>query len=220
MPSKQRLKSGAAAPTETCNAKTRRGTLCRQKAGARTDHVGAGRCFLHGGKSLVKHGRYSTIKRESLKTLIEQHEADPDPLNILPELAAARALFQDFVERYDEWADALTAWHASFSDAYRAEIELRCAAHDAATCPFLGPDPRERFDGKPVQILDVADAYRIVSEITKIVERIEKVRAANAISRADLLRVMQEMGRVVQRFVTDGPTLEQIKDGFLAIRVA
>mgnify|MGYP000560232516 CR=1 FL=1 len=34
-----------------CNAKTRGGTPCRQRAGWGTDHVGSGRCKLHGGKS-------------------------------------------------------------------------------------------------------------------------------------------------------------------------
>lgn len=34
-----------------CGAKTRAGTPCQQKAGWGTDHVGEGRCKLHGGKS-------------------------------------------------------------------------------------------------------------------------------------------------------------------------
>lgn len=34
-----------------CGAKTRKGTPCQQVAGWGTDHVGSGRCKLHGGKS-------------------------------------------------------------------------------------------------------------------------------------------------------------------------
>lgn len=34
-----------------CGAKTRAGTPCKQKAGWGTNHVGEGRCKLHGGKS-------------------------------------------------------------------------------------------------------------------------------------------------------------------------
>lgn len=34
-----------------CGAKTRKGTPCLQKAGWGTNHVGSGRCKLHGGKS-------------------------------------------------------------------------------------------------------------------------------------------------------------------------
>ena len=51
-----------------CGAKTRQGDFCRQVAGWGTDHVGYGRCKLHGGASpgppkgncnAWKHGFYS-----------------------------------------------------------------------------------------------------------------------------------------------------------------
>ena len=49
-----------------CGAKTCAGTPCRRPAGWGTDHVGEGRCKLHGGRSLrgflhprYKHGRYA-----------------------------------------------------------------------------------------------------------------------------------------------------------------
>lgn len=186
--------SGAPAPHDRCGAKTRGGTRCTQTAGWGTDHVGQGRCKLHGGATPIKHGRYSTIQRPALRALIAQHDADPDPLNVLPELAAARALFQDFIERYDGWREALLAWHASWTRGDEA------------------PKPRE--------VLDIGDAYRILSEVTKIAERIEKVRAANAISRPDLFRLMGEMGRVVETHVKDPEALERIRRDWLAIRVA
>lgn len=213
----RKRRPGVVAPTTTCNAKTRGGSPCRLKAGQRTDHPGVGRCWLHGGRVPVKHGRYSSIKRESLRELIAQHEADPDPLNILPELAAARALFQDFVERYDAWADAMAAWHASFSEEYRDHIASLHEDHDTETCPFVGPDPAEITKGKPPLILDVADAYRIVSEITKIAERIEKVRAANAVSRPEMIRIMTEMGRIVALHVSDPQVTEAIQRDWVRI---
>jgi hypothetical protein len=181
-----------------CGKRTRSGGHCTQVAGWGTDHVGQGPCKLHGGATPIRSGRYSKIKRDALRELIESHEADPDPLNVLPELAAARALFQDFLERYDEWADALVAWHESWS-----------VDEDG--------NPTAK---KPRQILDISDAYRIVSEITKIAERIEKVRAANAISRPDLLRVMTEMGRVVAHHVRDETVYQRITDDWLRIQVS
>src|SRR5690606_10264496 len=104
-----------------CGAKTRAGTPCRRPAGWGTANAGdgngrhgVGRCKLDGGCVPVRHGRYSRIKREALRTMIAEYEADPDPLNLLPELAAARALFHDFVDRYEETTAALLAWHESF----------------------------------------------------------------------------------------------------------
>lgn len=177
-----------------CGAKKKQGPgNCAQKAGWGTDHVGQGKCKLHGGATPRKHGRYSKIQSVALRELIEQHAADDKPLDILPELAACRALFQDFIERYDQWRDALIAWHESYLE--------------------------DDTVAKPRQILDIADAYRLLSEVTKIVERIEKIEAQNAVSRRDLMRIMDEMGRYVERHVTDPKTRNRIRDGWLEIRL-
>lgn len=230
-----------------CGAKTRGATAkyptCRQAAGWGTDHPGSGRCKLHGGKSLVRHGRYSAIKRDHLRLLIEQHEKDPDPLNILPEIAANRALFQDFVERYDEWAAALIAWHESYRAGGRPLAADRILQLRAVVDEFellfresdeLTEKQRENLDGaratiaaleqapddgKPVQILDIADASRILSETTKMVERVERIRAANAVSRPELFRIMGEMWRVVELNVSDAETRARVRDAWLGIRL-
>lgn len=222
-----------------CGAKTKASRRCSHPAGFRTPHPGAGRCYLHGGMTPVKHGRYSSLKRESLRDLIAQHEADPDPLNILPELAAARALFQDFVERYDAWREALLAWHASFDaaamgfDPERLTLLGRVLDEYEHLVKTGEPTPAQLSDleqareamaklnepspNKPRMVLDVADAYRIVSEVTKIAERIERVRAANAVSRPEMIRIMTEMGRIVALHVHDVKTREAIQRDWVSI---
>lgn len=64
-----------------CGAKKRDGSTCRQTAGQGTDHVGTGKCWLHGGASTgpknkekwkgnkfaLKHGYYETITLENLE---------------------------------------------------------------------------------------------------------------------------------------------------------
>lgn len=180
-------------PTTTCNAKTRRGEPCQNEAGFGTDHLGQGRCKIHGGITrTLTHGRYSLIKREAIRDLIAAHEADPDPLDCLPELAASRALFQDFIERYAEYSEALIAWHASFR---------------------TGEGP-----AKPPQILDISDAYRLLDSISKQVERIEKTRAANAVSQADLFRIMGAMGLAVKAHASP-EVAARIQSAWDAIRV-
>jgi hypothetical protein len=225
-----------------CGANKKSGGTCRRPSGWGTDHPGVGRCKLHGGASPIKSGRYSKIKRESLRQLIAEHEADPDPLNIFPELAAARALFQDFIERYDRHSEALIAWHQSYQthrpiDPEKAgafmevidAFEERLVSQDDLTDrqqqnlllarQYVTALREPSNNNKPTQILDIGDAYRIVSEITKIVERIERIRAANAVSRNDLIRIMTEMSRVVQTYVSDQELLDKIKGGWLQIRV-
>ena len=63
-------------------------------------------------------------------------------------------------------------------------------------------------------------AQQFLTEISKIVKRIEDVRAKNAVSRRDLMRVITEMGRIVDTLVQDPKTKEQIRKQWLRIKVA
>ena len=168
--------------------------VCTRPSGWGTTHPGQGRCKLHGGATPIKSGRYSVVTRERIRELIEKLEDDPNPLDMTPELVMCRALFVDYVERYDEFTEALVAWHASYD----------------------GDSPTS----KPRQILDVADANRILAEITRMVKRIEDVKAGSAISRADFYRVMTEMGRAVDLAVEDPDVREKIHDAWMEIRLA
>lgn len=188
-----------------CGAKTRSGGRCRLVAGWGTDHVGEGRCKLHGGASLKgpdhprwKHGRYSKVQHESLRELLAKMEDDPDPLDTKPEIALLRALVHDWTDRYTDLVDALLAWN---------QEEYREAEEE-------GRPPR------PARIPEIHEVRPLLSEISKSVARIERAQAQNAISRPDLMRLMQEMARVVERHVEDPDVLEAIKDGWLEIRVA
>ena len=104
--------------TVHCGATTRAGTPCRRPAGWGTDHVGEGRCKLHGGLNPVKTGRYSRIKRARVRELIDEFKQDPQPLDLTDEVLLLRALLTDFVERYDEMSDGIHRWHASFQQDY------------------------------------------------------------------------------------------------------
>lgn len=243
---------------------------CTRPAGWGTAHVGQGACKLHGGNNIVKHGRFSTIKREELRALIEHHAANPDPLNILREVSIVRALLDDYINRYDEWREALLAWHRSYTAAERPVSEQRLLQLETVVDELealVGPadldeieegaepqphggwlrrqhapdeddegsrvrramrDARQLIkelrepagDIKPRRILDLADAVGHAEAITRMVKRIEDVRAANAISRPDLLRLMAEMGRVVQHHVGDEAVLAAIKEDWLRLKVA
>ena len=105
-------------PLAKCGAKTKSGKPCQNTAGKKTDHVGQGRCWLHGGATPIKHGRYSVIERENIRERIAQFEADADPLNLLPEVLLLRALTADLIDRYDRLVEGLHRWHASFERDY------------------------------------------------------------------------------------------------------
>lgn len=59
-------------PGKHCNGLTKqRVGYCKQRAGWGTDHAGQGRCKLHGGSSLKKHGVYSKIIPPKYHELLE-----------------------------------------------------------------------------------------------------------------------------------------------------
>lgn len=227
-------------PTENgryCGAKTRPSAKhpnCRQRAGHRTDHVGQGRCRLHGGMTPITTGRgsrnlrYKGIVRIALRDLIAEMEEDPDPLNIMSELAFARAVLIDFLNRYTEWREALLAWHADWSlehlpiseenelafIGFLTEFEVLTTDHGIELSPkqtedlgkarnFVARLTQVRLRGKvkPKEVLDPSAAMAHIDTITKIAEREWKRRDANAISRTDLIRFTNQLGMSTERMV-------------------
>lgn len=171
-----------------CGAKKKQGEgHCTQPAGWGTQNAprpaadgrpafpGVGRCKLHGGATPIKHGRFSSIQRERLKDLIAEFAGDPEPLNLLPELALLRAIVVDLVERWDEIYGpdgALLAWHASF---------LRDG---------LGSD-------KPRQLPDFASISGVVGQIGGMVDRIQRHKASGVVTLATMKRVMEQLGQEI-----------------------
>lgn len=90
--------------SEKCGAKTRNGSKCKHPAGYRTDHVGSGKCYLHGGaskgapkgnKNARKHGIYSRIYSDD-----ELDEAKDMQGSIETELAIARIQLANLLSWY------------------------------------------------------------------------------------------------------------------------
>jgi hypothetical protein len=223
-----------------CNALRKDGTRCKMPAGHQTEHQGAGRCRNHGGAAPITHGRYSGLKHLQLQAKIEKMESDVDPLNIFPELALLRALTEDYIERYQAMTTALLAWHQSYVQRPLAshridslkrlldECEDRMRRYEEPTEGEWGALAEARDtvmrleaaqENKPRQILDLATAKDLLVDVARIVEKIEKIRSQDAISRGDLLRIMTHMGRVVNTWVTDPAVLDRIRTEWLTMHV-
>jgi hypothetical protein len=167
--------AGVLQPNYYCRAwNGKRTKYCRSRAGSKTTHPGVGRCNVHGGlregDGRVTHGRFSRVRDTVIGALVEQHLADPDPLNLAQELALARATLEDYLHRYDSQAT-----HA-----------------------------------------DVLDQLEVIS---RIVARIEHGRAAYAISRPELARVLNELARIVSAHVADPAALERIQSEWRHVRI-
>lgn len=154
---------------------------CENIAGFRTDHPGSGRCYLHGGRSPIKHGMYSKIEHSRLGELVAAHRENPDPFNLLPELALLRAILEDLVERWESIYGpdgALLAWHESYK---------------------LG----EMSSPKPRQLPDFASLSSVADRVGGMVERIQRLRREQSLSVVTLHRVVEQLGAEVVEAIRD-----------------
>lgn len=212
---------GKLPPNFYCRAwNGKRFKYCEMRAGQGTDHPGTGRCRLHGGESL-NVTRYSQVQHPRLRELIANFDQDPDPLDLLPELALLRALVVDYLNRYEEITTALVAWHYSFSEEYRrtkTQAFERWLKTDQKL-PFSPPTP---IPDKPRKVLDLTGIDSLLQKIGGMVGEIERIQQADALPRHELVLLMQEMGRVVEQanIIEDPITrLRTIRSEWLSIRL-
>ncbi|MFP3947996.1 MAG: hypothetical protein ACLFWG_04645 [Longimicrobiales bacterium] len=190
---------GKLPPNYYCRSwNAKREKYCKARSGAGTDHVGQGRCKHHGGDSPIKSGRYSTVEREDLAEAMEAFLADPDPLNLLDEVAMLKALIRGELNRHEELVEALLAWN-------RVEL-LEATAEER----------RPRF----VDIPKLSDVRDVITDLSLVVSRIQKAQSDQAISRKDFFRVISEIARAVEMRVQDPDLLKQLRDDILSIRLA
>lgn len=85
-----------AAEAGRCGANTRKGTACRHPAGYRTDHEGAGLCYLHGGAT-ASHSRaaHKQLVGQEIQALEPVMQAavpdDLNPVGVLMDYMASAA---------------------------------------------------------------------------------------------------------------------------------
>lgn len=182
---------------ETCGAKNRAGNPCGRPKGWGTDHAGEGRCKLHGGSNPIRHGRYSTVSRPRVRELLAHLDAEPDPLNLLPEAQLIRALLVDYVERYDDLRDALLAWN---------DEEFREAAE-------------EDLKARPQRVPELHEAASLAERAARVVAMIQQQKKEGSITLETFNRVMEQMGVSVARHVKDTAALGRIEAEWLGIQI-
>jgi hypothetical protein len=171
-----------------CNAQLRsqgyKDKTCRNPSGKWTDHPGQGRCYLHGGRSVKKHGRYSMIQHEGLQEKLGQLEAiEQDVMDLAPEVQLLRALVMDYVERYQAFSEALIAWHADQSGK----------------------------TSKPRKVMDITDAGNLIEKISRTVHRIHQIHSTGSITLDTFKRVIESMGMIVASYVQEKQALDSIE---------
>ena len=216
---------------------------CGRRAGTGTAHPGTGRCLHHGGQkrgvdARITSGRRSIQGIARIRKLVDVHLADPNPFDVSRTLAMAKALMDDFIERYYELLPALMAWYdalaplpedqrlalkgaldelenlygdaAEVTDAQREQL-----SNARAAVAHLGEPAPE----KPRKMLDISDAVRHADTISKIIHRVNLHHAQNAVSYARLSSFLFELSRELDGLVPDREQLQKINDRIMDIRI-
>ena len=195
---KVRLKKRAATErtpaTDLCNARRSGGGLCRRPAGAGTEHLGQGRCRRHGGnagsKKLVT-GWYSQITHRRIQDLLGELAAvELNAMDLIPEANLLRAMTVDYVNRYEEFSQALMAWH-------------------------LDPKSNQR----PRRVMDIQDAAHLIESISRVIQRMHQIQSQGAISLESFNRVTSLMGQVVTKYVKDPLVLNKIEKDWMTLAI-
>lgn len=119
-----------------CGAKKSKGGLCRNRP---VKGGNSGRCRFHGGASQNgpessgwKHGRYAAVFKDELKQKYIDAASIEDPTDILPELAAQRAVFASFIGRLEEGRkltaseiDSIIRWSETIGKMVERVVKMR-----------------------------------------------------------------------------------------------
>lgn len=109
-------------------------------------------------------------------------------MDLIPEATVLRALTVDFINRYNEFQEALMAWYA---------------------------DPES--NSRPRKIVDLSDAAHLIESISRIIHRMHQIQSEGAISLETFKRVTELMGIIVAKHVKDPVTLEKIESEWMSL---
>lgn len=179
-------------PGGVCGGKRRglhKGEICNRPAGAGTKHVGVGRCHLHGGNALVKHGWYSKITHARIAGVLDEiGKIEMNVMDLIPEANLLRAMTIDFVNQYDAFVEALLAWYA---------------------------DPEA--NSRPRKVMDISDAAHLIESISRVVHRMHQIQNEGSISLETFKRVTEHMGIIVAQHIKDPVILEAIESQWMEL---
>jgi hypothetical protein len=141
----------------------------------------------------MKHGRYSGLLTDELGTLVDHFSSDNDPLNLESDIALMRGLLEKWVTDYEHWLKVITAWH---DDNEKGNVN----------------------NTKPRNILAITEGNVLLAALAKMVGTEYKRRQNTAVSQIHLFRIVNEIGAIIGKHVTDEDKLKAIREEMLTIR--
>ena len=192
-----------------CGAKKKQGEgTCGNTAGFKTDHVGEGKCYLHGG-STPKRGALVPIGRgpNSLARQAEEMRQDPDLLDTEEQIALLKVIVRDQVNEYDiaikkYYEEDLPRWESGKS-----------VDPDLALMPPRKPVPSDFVSNEVI---------RLMTGIQKTTMDI-LFQKQNMLPKTEVSRIMAELSvilqGVVRKYNLPQAALEEFADKVRSIQV-
>jgi hypothetical protein len=96
-----------------CGGRAKHGDICESPSGTGTDHLGQGRCYLHGGRNqspqskVYKTGEAAKIKYASILEKVEQLKIDRDIYDLRDHIFLIEATAQTLLEKAETEQDLL-----------------------------------------------------------------------------------------------------------------
>jgi hypothetical protein len=113
---------------------------------------------------------------------------EDDVLDLMPEVQLMRSLVVDYINRYDEFKDALLAWN----------------------------DDQDKR-AKPARIMDITEASGLIESISRMIERIHRIQTTGSIPLDTFRKALEQMGIIVAKHVRDGHALDAIEQEWAQI---
>jgi len=180
-----------------CMGRNRRSaTYCKNEPGFGTDHLGIGRCKFHAGSvpNMTKRHRYESAKFGSrVQELFDAFRDDPQPHNMLNELALLRAITVDYVERHEQIMFALYDWATNGIDV--------------------------SAKGKPPELPDLITVRKIIADIGAMIERMHRIEQRGLISIQAFKQAFEQVGVVLATEIDDPDALARIEKALSAIKI-
>lgn len=206
-------------PEEHCGYEVKStGRKCTNKKGMGTPQPGFGPCHLHGGKETLAImnarrvlGLYHKIRSPKLKdALARVRESNVDAIDLSPEVDVLRAIVLDFVERRDEFVEAIVSFKQSFDQAITKAINAD-RTHDPELYAEACAEIASAVNKRPIEVVDVSQASAIIDRVGKMAERIHKFKTSDTITLDQIKRLLDNMGMALARHVTDPEVIKAIQ---------
>jgi len=142
-----------------CGARKKsNGEPCQRPAGWGTDHAGVGKCKLHGGASVVKHGFYSKYSNHRLAKMIDKISNDEDLLDLRKTIALQQSLILNILEKLED-------------DELNLNPDLSKTLNTIADKLGKNIQRRQKVEEGEKYILQVEEVQQVVQQIVLIIKK-------------------------------------------------